>query len=246
MTPARRWLVPVVYLLLAGTPRLGFAGPPDPATGAADEFFGLTNLHTFHLTIAAEQWTIMERVEPSREGAAGGPVENGVRPPRGPEREGPGGFGGPPRGFRGPGGGPGGGPPLTGADFQEGRATLEFNGRDCGTVAVRFKGNSSFRWAQHSLKRSLKLDFNDHERGRTFFGLTKLNLNNNAMDPSQLREALAYEIFRQGGVPAGRTAFALVFLTVPGRHDRACAGLYTTVIFGSIPGRAASCGSRGT
>ena len=39
------------------------------------------------------------------------------------------------------------------------------------------------------------MDFNDLEKGRTLFGLTKLKLNNNAMDPSQMSEALAYHIF---------------------------------------------------
>jgi hypothetical protein len=73
------------------------------------------------------------------------------------------------------------------------------------------------------------LDFNGLEKGRTFFGLTKLNLNNNAMDPSQIREALAYYILRNGEVPAGRTAFARVFITVPGQYDKAYAGLYTIV-----------------
>ena len=73
------------------------------------------------------------------------------------------------------------------------------------------------------------MDFNDLEKGRTLFGLTKLKLNNNAMDPSQMREALAYHIFRAGGVPAGRTAFARVFITIPGKYAKAYTGLYTIV-----------------
>ncbi len=125
--------------------------------------------------------------------------------------------------------GPGWNGPRMEVEFKEGRADLEFQGRPFGAIAVRFKGNSSYRFARNSLKRSLKLDFNDIEKGRTFFGLTKLNLNNNAMDPSQIREALAYEIFRAGGVPASRTAFARVFITVPSRYQRAYAGLYTIV-----------------
>jgi hypothetical protein len=122
-----------------------------------------------------------------------------------------------------------GGPPGMEIDFKEGRATLEFDGKRWGDIQVRFKGNSSFRAARFSLKRSLKLDFNDVVAGQKFFGLTKLNLNNNAMDPVQIREALAYDIARTAGLPASRTAFARVFVTVPGKHARACAGLYTVV-----------------
>lgn len=196
----------------------------EPAKGQAEDFFGSTNLYTFHLTIAPDQWAMMEQTDQFKDNAVRGLLDNAARSPRGPQREGPG-----PGGFGGPGGGPGGNPPRMDIEFKEGRAELEFDGKPLGAVAVRFKGNSSFNFARNSLKRSLKLDFNDLEKGRTFFGLAKLNLNNNAMDPSQLREALAYDIFRQGDVPAGRTAFAKVFITVPGKHDRACAGLYTVV-----------------
>lgn len=114
-------------------------------------------------------------------------------------------------------------------EYKQAVAQLDFEGQPFGAIHVRFKGHSSFRFARNSLKRSFKLDFNDVEKDKTFFGLTKLNLNNNAMDPSQIREALAYHLFRDAGVPAGRTAFAKVFITVPGQHDHAYAGLYTIV-----------------
>lgn len=198
------------------------AAPGDPATGSPESFFGLTNLYTFHLTIAPDQWAIMEQVD-GAQGNAQPPAGGNERPGRFPLRPARGGVG------RGPGAGPGrDGPPL-GIEFKKGTATLEFQDRPMGAIRVRFKGNSSYRFARNGLKRSLKLDFNDLEKGRTFFGFTKLNLNNNAMDPSQLREALAYDIFRAGGVPAGRTAFAKVFLTVPGQHNHAYAGLFTVV-----------------
>src|SRR5262245_3187270 len=121
------------------------------------------------------------------------------------------------------------GPPMMGIDFKEGKAVLQFEGQNWGEVSIRFKGNSSFNIARNTLKRSLKLDFNDAEKGRKFFGTTKLNLNNGAMDPSVLREALAYDVFRRAGVPASRTAFARVFITVPGKYEHEYAGLYTAV-----------------
>jgi hypothetical protein len=118
---------------------------------------------------------------------------------------------------------------MMGTDFKEGKATLAFDGKDWGEVSMRFKGNSSFNVARNTLKKSFKLDFNDAQKGRKFFGMTKLNLNNGAMDPSVLREALAYDVFRRASVPASRTAFARVFITVPGKYEHGYAGLYTVV-----------------
>jgi spore coat protein H len=194
----------------------------NPATGTAECFFGVTNLYTFHLTIQPDQWATMEdsdefKPSPLRpEGSNNGP--GGFQPPPPPRND-----------ANSPGVGPRGDGPENETEYKKGTAKLEFQGQPFGAIRVRFKGHSSFRFARHSLKRSLKLDFNDLEPGRTFFGLTKLNLNNNAMDPSQIREALAYYIFRNGGVPAGRTAFGKVFITVPGKYDKAYAGLYTIV-----------------
>ena len=160
----------------------------------------------------------MEQLDQSKESAQRPPGNN-----PGAEEPFPGMGGG------GPGRGPGGNGPRMGIEFKKGTATLEFEGQPYGLLRVRFKGNSSFNFARNSLKRSFKLDFNDLEKGHTFFGLTKLNLNNNAMDPSQLREALAYHVLREGGLPASRTAFAKVYLTIPGQYDKAYAGLYTVV-----------------
>lgn len=108
-------------------------------------------------------------------------------------------------------------------------ATLRFNGKDWGPLKVRYKGNSSFRSAPSLLKHSLELDFGDSDSRRNFFGMSQLNLNNNAFDPSQMRETLAYDVFRRTGVPAPRTAFAKVFITVPGQREREYAGLFTAV-----------------
>ncbi len=96
-------------------------------------------------------------------------------------------------------------------------------------VGVRYKGNSSYWTARDSLKRPFKLDFNRFVPKQKFFGLKKLNLNNNILDPSQVRQALAADIFRRAGIPAPRTAFIRLYLTVPGQFDRRYLGLYTAV-----------------
>lgn len=196
-------------------------GKSEPLGATADQFFGLTNLYSFHLTIASEEWEKMETYDqPATGPLPGDPGQFGPRDGRGPRP--PGFDGGPQR--------PPGGPPMMmGIDFKKGKAMLSFEGRNVGQVSVRFKGNSSFNAARNSLKKSLKLDFNDEDKDRTFFGMSKLNLNNGAMDPSVMREALAYDVFRQAGVAAPRTAFARVFITVPGKFEHEYAGIYTAV-----------------
>lgn len=151
----------------------------DPVAARAEDFFGLTKLHNFHVTIAPADFL---RMSPAG--------EPGV--------------------------------------YSEVPATLQFEDRNWGAISIRYKGNSSYKYAPGEIKRSLKLDL-DSGTDRTFFGMSELNLNNNAFDPSQMREALAYDVFRRARVPAPRTAFARVFLTVPGAHARKYLGLFTVV-----------------
>jgi hypothetical protein len=133
------------------------------------------------------------------------------------------------RGGRGFGGGGG-----TDSGYAKVPAVLRFEGRDLGQVIVRYKGNSSYRGARSALKRSLKIQFarsDDHqpEDRQRFFGMTTLNLNNNAYDPSQMRETLAYYVFQRAGVVAPRTAYARVFISVAGEYQHEYAGLFTVV-----------------
>ena len=124
-------------------------------------------------------------------------------------------------------------PGVTGDDrYPTSTAILEFEGKKWGAINLRYKGNSSYRSAG-ALKRPIKLEFQSDaetkDKSRTFFGMTKINLNNNAMDASQMREALGYDIFRQEGVPSARTAWAKVYLTVGNTYKNQYAGLYTIV-----------------
>jgi spore coat protein H len=222
----------------------------DADLSQADNFFGLTNVWTIHLKISAENWQRMQPELPPRFGppGRGNPPPNVERPfrePAEPNREGnpgagdfliaPGAQNPPPepgvQPLRGP-------PPPEGRrrvmgmgqiDFPSVTADFECAGQTLTNVALRFKGNSSFMTARNSLKKSFKVDFNDFVRGQKFLGMAKLNVNNNAMDPAVMREAIAYDIFRQAGVPAARTAFAKVYLTVPGTFDREYLGAYTLI-----------------
>ncbi len=126
--------------------------------------------------------------------------------------------------------------PQRGADPSQGNSrhpwgTCRFEGGGVTytNVGIRFKGVSSLVRAPNGYKRPLKLDFNRGAKGRRFLGVEAINLNNNVNDATQMHEALAYDLFRQAGIPAPRTAFAQVFLTVPGRFEKRLLGLYTLV-----------------
>jgi len=187
----------VLLIAVALVARTGAAQTVDPGRGAPDDFFGVSKVHTFELTISAEDFARMP-------------------PPNG-------------RGGRGLGGGRVPGPPDDESGYPKVPAALRFDGKDWGRLTIRYKGNSSYRGAPGVLKRSLKLDFDEPDKRHVFFGMPKLNLNNNAFDPSQMREALAYDVFRRAGVPAPRTAFAKVYITVPGQYERQYAGLFTAI-----------------
>jgi spore coat protein CotH len=98
-------------------------------------------------------------------------------------------------------------------------------------VGVRFKGLSTFGfnfgggsffggWGggeveDEDIKKPFRIDFNmyDEEGAEetTFFGLKKLNLNNEALDPSLIREKLFMD-FASNYVPAPRSAFTRVYV----------------------------------
>jgi hypothetical protein len=207
------------------------AAPPDGsderkanATDAKpDDLFGLTKLHTLHIILTEDAWEEMQPLQ-------------AVRP-------------NPPRDKRPPAAGPNsrdGKPALTpqqvnaqeqrktvvsqfGYEFPYVKGTVAFHGRTYKDVGIRFKGNSAYSSSAEGLKRPFKLDFDRHVKKQRFFGLTTLNLCNNALDSSQMRESLSYHVYRAAGVPAPRTAYAEVYLTVPNRFNREYAGLYTLI-----------------
>lgn len=114
-----------------------------------------------------------------------------------------------------------------GIEFVYVHADLEFEDRRFPDVAVRYKGNGTFLESRNSVKRSLKIDLNKYAKGNTLAGVSKLNLQNNVTDAGWMNEGLAYRLYRDAGVPAPRTAYARVFVTVPGKFDRKYFGLYS-------------------
>jgi len=116
-----------------------------------------------------------------------------------------------------------------GVDHQYGRADVEIDGETVRGVGLRYKGNGTFIQGHKGGRYSFKIDFNECVKGQEFRGLTKINLQNNITDPSLMREALSYELFREAKIPASRVGYAKVYLTIPGETKRKSVGLFTVV-----------------
>ncbi len=197
------------------TPGLvGNARQSEAAAAQQASFFGLTNLWTIHITVTPKAWSTLN--------SRGGP----------PQRSGNGnGNGGVFEGIvRGVFGGDGGSRPGgVAGDYPWATCTFEGPGATLTNVALRFKGASSMVRSPNPFKRPFKIDFNRGATNRRFMGIEELYLNNNVNDATQMREALAYDLFRKAGLPAPRTAFARVYLTIPGKLQKQHLGLYTLV-----------------
>jgi spore coat protein CotH len=201
-------LTSCLLLLIAGSPRSQAAGSPH----AGQSLFGFTNLWTVHLTLTPADWQLLgSRGVVKRNSGGGGAWEGFLRGVFGSE-------------------------PSAGSPAPDGNSrypwtqcTFSSAGQTFTNVAVRMKGVSSVARAPNGYKRPLKLDFNRGAKGRRFLDVEEVYLNNNVNDATQLREVLAYELFRRAGLPAPRTAFAQVYLTIPGRVTQQHLGLYTLV-----------------
>jgi len=116
-----------------------------------------------------------------------------------------------------------------GIEFKSVHGAIAIEDRRFNDVAVRYKGNGTYLEGQGAGKFSFKIDLNQFVKGQTYGGVTKLNLHNNVTDPSWMNEPLSYRLYRDAGVPAPRTSYARLYLTVPGKHEKRYAGLYSLV-----------------
>lgn len=185
-----------------------------PRSATAAEVFGLDKVWSMHLTLQPDQW---EKMQPKR---------------------GQGGFGFPPA--PAPKGNPQAAKPaepardankrgMFGFDFPYVKGDLEIEGRTFKDVGVRYKGNGTYMSAGGRLKRPFKIDLAQFNNDQSFHGQKKLTLNSNVLDPSAAREVLAYGVYRSLDVPASRTAYVRLTLTVPGKYNKEFVGLYTLV-----------------
>ena len=132
--------------------------------------------------------------------------------------------------------GRGGAPNLTTRDPMYVPVTVTYANRTWTRVGMRYKGNSSLMGADTSLtggKTPFRLDFDRYEeeepaiRNQRFYGFQKLTFSSNVADDTQLREALAVEVFRDRGVPAARAAFYRVYVDTGSGPEYW--GLYTMI-----------------
>jgi hypothetical protein len=201
-------MLPTVLTVLAYT--AAFTQEPPGAKPADGEVFGLTRMHRIHLQVAAKEW---ERMQPK-----GMPMPFAF-PKKQPEKPAD----------------PAAAPADVhksagfGLEFPWAHADVTADDASFKDVGLRYKGNGSYVTSMQSLKRNFKIDLQHYDGDALWHGRKSITLNAGAMDPGRLREALAYAVYRAAGVPAPRTAFAEVSLTVPGKHDREFLGLYTLV-----------------
>lgn len=122
---------------------------------------------------------------------------------------------------------------VLGFDFPWSRGHLELGGRRFPTVAVRIKGNGTYLGSLHGDKLAFKVDLNRFVRGQKLGGGDELNFNNLVNDFSCMSDALGYEFCRAAGVPAPRTAYAYLSVSVRAEGDSAATprplGLYVMV-----------------
>jgi spore coat protein H len=201
-----------VILLIVGVltgPWLSAEAPPVQAGLTQDQLFRTTEVRTAHLAFTAEAWKEIQPVQGQPTGRSrmtGGEWLQGLP------------------GMRN------GWAAVRGIEFNYAKATLEFADRTFKDVAVRMKGNGTFNPnSLNVLKVSLKIDLNKHVKGQKLAGVSTLNFHNNISDPGWVNEVLAHRLFRDAGVPAPRTSYVRVYLTVDGLHDRRYSGLYALV-----------------
>jgi len=118
---------------------------------------------------------------------------------------------------------------VLGLEYPDSEVDMEFDGQQFESTSIRYKGNGTYLDAKGTNQKPFKLDLNDGYPGRKLAGVVKINLHNNITDPSYMNEVIAHQLFRDAGVPAPRTTYTRVYVTVPDLYDRESFGLYSIV-----------------
>lgn len=168
----------------------------------ADDLFNITKVWNVDFVFTPEQW---KGITPKYSGSGGG--------------------------FRlqGPEGARNGLSAAGGIEFDWTHASFSIDSKKFTDIAVRYKGNGTFRQGQNSGKIPLKVDLNKYVKGQKLAKLDKLNFANNITDAGWMNEELSYRLFRDAGVPAPRTSYARIYVTVTGSAAREYWGLYSIV-----------------
>lgn len=117
-----------------------------------------------------------------------------------------------------------------GTEFPWVKADLNAAGKQLKNVGIRYKGNFTYVASSQMLRRPLKIDLDHYDADAPrLHGQRKLNLSNGVTDAARTRETLAFAFYRAAGIPASRTAYVELTLSVPGKYDKEFVGLYTLV-----------------
>lgn len=100
---------------------------------------------------------------------------------------------------------------LTPGNDERVRARLVFDGKTLDGIGLRLKGGDASRRPIEG-KAGFSVDTDAFVDGLSLGGVTRLTLGNAVNDPSFVTEALVYEVFRDAGIVAPRTALATVRL----------------------------------
>jgi spore coat protein H len=196
--------------LFAGALEQGSKQVKDGKQDAPAEVFGPTKVLQFHLEFSAKEWDKMQQVRGGKGfGFPGGPKKDPEKPAEKPTDVHK--------------------SASFGMEYPWASATVFSDGKTYKNVGVRYKGNFTYIASASSLKRPLQIDLDHYDEGVRYHGLKKLYFSNGITDPTRGRETLALSVFRAAGVPAPRTAYAEVTLTVPGKYDKEYVGLYTFI-----------------
>lgn len=116
-----------------------------------------------------------------------------------------------------------------GMNLPWGKGSVKVDGESFKNVGIRYKGNGTIADAGESIKKSFKIDLDQFSETKKYKTLKTLNLHCEVADPSKIRETFGYGIYASAGIPAPRTRFAEVTLTVGDRIKNQWLGLYTLV-----------------
>ena len=123
-----------------------------------------------------------------------------------------------------------GGPRVNfGNEFSYAKADVVVDGEPLPGAGMRFKGNSSYRFAERGLKRPFKIDTNRFVKGQKLHGRTKLNFSNAFIDSAFMKEKLGYELYRAAGLATPGVGWANVTLTIEGLADKKPLGIYVII-----------------
>jgi spore coat protein H len=171
-----------------------------------------TKLHQVGVTLTRAEWDVLQTSDARMGGAAVGGGEGGTDYIRSDGRLVHVGSG-----FRG--------------TFPWVHADMRVDGAEIKDVGLRYKGNLSFMSSSAAapFRANLKVKTDLFGAKTSWNGAETLNFHAGVLDPSLMREALGFAVFRAAGVPAPRTAYAEITFNVPGLYTDAPGGLYTLI-----------------